>query len=93
MAPDQPLKCLPVKSRHESFSDFHLLPLIRNSAATKLMDVTGELCLAFLDGDLEATLDKLVTRKMAVETVGDKKDKYGDPKRTLVGDVGDVVVH
>jgi platelet-activating factor acetylhydrolase len=87
------LKSSPVKSGHESFSDFPLLPLVRNSAAVKFMDITSTLCLAFLDGELQEELDKLVTRKMMVLVVSDKKDKYGDPKRTLEGDVGDVVVH
>jgi hypothetical protein len=42
---------------------------------------------------LEDALEAVVTREMAVQTIGEKKDRYGDSKRTLVGEVGDVIVH
>jgi platelet-activating factor acetylhydrolase len=80
-----------VKSKHESFSDFLVFPIIRSSAAVKIMDVLGMLCLAFLDGNLEDALASLSTRTMTTKVVGKKKD--GRPKRALVGEVGDVVVH
>ena len=57
------------------------------------MDTISRLCLAFLDDDLEDALDGMVTREMAVQTIGEKKDRYGDRKRMLAGDVGDVIIH
>ena len=80
-----------MKSKHETFSDFPVLPIVRNLARTKLMEIIGTLCLAFLDGNLEDSLDGMVTRSMVVAVNGKKKD--GKPKRVLVGEVGDVIVH
>ncbi|KAJ7507988.1 platelet-activating factor acetylhydrolase, isoform II-domain-containing protein [Mycena galericulata] len=80
-----------VGSQHASFSDFPLLPLVRTRAASALRDRAAELTLSFLDGALEAVLNKVPIRKMEVKIIGTHKD--GRPKRTLIGEVGDVVVH
>lgn len=82
-----------MRAEHISFSDFPLLPLIRRAKAVVLMDLTTDLSLAFLDGRVDEALSGmgLRARKMEVEEVGKRKD--GRPKRQLVGEVGDVVVH
>ncbi|KAJ6598884.1 platelet-activating factor acetylhydrolase, isoform II-domain-containing protein [Mycena vulgaris] len=80
-----------VGSQHVSFSDFPVLPLVRTKAATTLMERAAALSLAFLDGALDAALERLPTREMEEKVIGKRKD--GRPKRTLVGAVGDVVVH
>ncbi|KAF7332044.1 ATP-dependent Zn protease [Mycena kentingensis (nom. inval.)] len=80
-----------VGSEHVSFSDFPMLPLVRKTAAETLMDRVSELSVAFLEGSLEEALGKTVpTRPMETKIVGKRPD--GRPKRTLVGDVGDVVI-
>ncbi|KAJ7094602.1 platelet-activating factor acetylhydrolase, isoform II-domain-containing protein [Mycena belliarum] len=82
-----------VGSQHASFSDFPVLPLVRTKAAGTLINVTAKLSLAFLDGPsaLDAMLKRVPTRRMEEKIIGKRKD--GRPKRTLVGNVGDVVVH
>ncbi|KZP24695.1 hypothetical protein FIBSPDRAFT_856902 [Athelia psychrophila] len=82
-----------VRAEHISFSDFPLLPLIRRGKAVALMDLTVELSVAFLDGRVDEAVAAMGprARKMEVEEVGKRKD--GRPKRRLVGEVGDVVVH
>jgi platelet-activating factor acetylhydrolase len=84
-------KCHSVRSQHVSFSDFPVLPVIRTKSAAKLMDITADLSLAFLDGTLTETLEQLPTKSMEAKIIGKRKD--GRPKRTIVGDVGDIVVH
>jgi len=59
-----------VRSRHVSFSDFHLLPLVRTSASRKLIWVTGTLALAFLDGRLSGS-------QVEVNTGGDEGQAKG----------------
>lgn len=58
-----------------------------------LMDLTVDLSIAFLDGRIDEAVSGMGprARKMEVEEVGKRKD--GRPKRQLVGEVGDVVVH
>ncbi|KAK7061916.1 SCF E3 ubiquitin ligase complex F-box protein GrrA [Favolaschia claudopus] len=77
-----------VGSQHASFSDFPVLPLVRTKTAVKLMDRAVTLSLAFLDGTLDATLERLPTKKFEEKIVGKRKD--GRPKRIMVGEVGDV---
>ncbi|KAG6911247.1 hypothetical protein DXG01_003114 [Tephrocybe rancida] len=79
-----------VASKHEAFSDFPSLPVIRSSAAKTHMDVLSKLSIAFLDGKLEEALRSTSTRKLEAEVIGKKKD--GKPKRKLLGEVGDVIV-
>lgn len=81
-----------VRSQHISFSDFPLLPLIRGKAAQRLMTIIGSLSLAFLDGRLEEGLSECTTREMKVELLKGKT-KWGEQKKRLVGELGDVVVH
>lgn len=80
-----------VRAEHVSFSDFPLLPILRRASAQILMDLTSKLSLAFLDGDLDDVLKNVKTRKMEIEIIGKRKD--GRPKRQIIGDVGDVIVH
>jgi platelet-activating factor acetylhydrolase len=56
------------------------------------MDVASKLSIAFLDGNMEQALTMIPRRKMETETVGKKKNKYGRPKRKLVGNIGEVIV-
>ena len=56
------------------------------------MDVISKLSIAFLDGRLEEVLELIPRRKMDAEIVGKKKNKYGRPKRRLVGSVGEIIV-
>ncbi|KAJ7178964.1 platelet-activating factor acetylhydrolase, isoform II-domain-containing protein [Mycena filopes] len=80
-----------IGSQHHSFSDFPVLPLIRTKSAAKLMDLTALLTLAFLDDTLDTALERVPTKPMEEKIIGKRKD--GRPKRTLVGEVGDVIVH
>ncbi|KAJ7180278.1 platelet-activating factor acetylhydrolase, isoform II-domain-containing protein [Mycena crocata] len=80
-----------IGSQHVSFSDFPVLPLVRTKAATALIELTATLSVAFLDGTLDATLERVPTKTMEVKIIGKRKD--GRPKRTIVGEVGDIVVH
>jgi platelet-activating factor acetylhydrolase len=74
-----------------SFSDFPVLPLVRTKSAATLIDLTATLSLAFLDGTLDAALERVPTKKFEEKVIGKRKD--GRPKRTIVGNVGDIVVH
>ncbi|KAJ7044522.1 platelet-activating factor acetylhydrolase, isoform II-domain-containing protein [Mycena alexandri] len=78
-----------VGSQHHSFSDFPVLPLIRTKSASKLMDLAATLSLAFLDDTLDAALERVPTKPMEEKIIGTRKD--GRPKRTLVGEVGDIM--
>ncbi|KAF8195710.1 platelet-activating factor acetylhydrolase, isoform II-domain-containing protein [Mycena galopus ATCC 62051] len=80
-----------IGSQHASFSDFPVLPVVRTKPAEKLIDVIATLTVAFLDGTLDAALERVPTKKYEEKIIGKRKD--GRPKRTIVGDVGDVVVH
>ncbi|KAJ6539521.1 platelet-activating factor acetylhydrolase, isoform II-domain-containing protein [Mycena capillaripes] len=80
-----------IGSQHHSFSDFPVLPVVRTKAAATLIDLTATLSLAYLDGTLDAALERVPTRKMEEKIIGKRKD--GRPKRTLIGEVGDIIVH
>ncbi|EKM80049.1 hypothetical protein AGABI1DRAFT_120085 [Agaricus bisporus var. burnettii JB137-S8] len=78
-------------SQHISFSDFAVLPGLVKGHGRLIMNVIGQLSLAFLDDTLDETLKEgIPTTKMTVELVGTKKD--GTPKKKLAGEVGHVVV-
>ncbi|KAG6821565.1 hypothetical protein H0H93_000074 [Arthromyces matolae] len=81
-----------VSSKHEAFSDLPNLPILRTSAASTIMNLITRLSVAFLDGTLDDTLDSTPIKEMKVELVGNEKNAYGEPKRKLVGKVGDVIV-
>ncbi|KAL0949350.1 hypothetical protein HGRIS_009420 [Hohenbuehelia grisea] len=80
-----------VRSQHPSFSDFLVLPVIRTKSARTLMGTIVALSVAFLDNRLREELRVRKTREMEVRVVGKKPD--GKPKRELLGEVGDVIVH
>jgi platelet-activating factor acetylhydrolase len=73
------------------FSDFGLLPIIRNTSATTIMTVITKLSLAFLDDRIDDGLREVKTRDMDTDMGGKGKD--GKPKRRLIGNAGDVIVH
>lgn len=73
-----------------SFSDFKLLPFVRNKASESIIDVIGKLSIGFLDGKVEEVLETCSVRKIEVEVIGKTKD--GRDKRQIIGNVGDVVV-
>lgn len=55
------------------------------------MQLISKLSISFLDGSIEHTVETLKTRKMEAKVIGTKPD--GSPKRQLVGDAGDVIIH
>ncbi|KAK0230986.1 platelet-activating factor acetylhydrolase, isoform II-domain-containing protein [Armillaria fumosa] len=80
-----------VRARHESFSDFPLLPWVRDKTSVELMKSISRLSNAFLDNRLNETLNTELTSKMEVEIVGKRKD--GRPKRQMKGGPSNSVVH
>ncbi|KAJ8523539.1 hypothetical protein ONZ45_g110 [Pleurotus djamor] len=80
-----------VRCQHQSFSDFPVLPVLRNKASRRIIDLVGQLSISFLNGTLAHTLQSVKTRKMEAEVIGVKPD--GKPKRRLLGESGDVIVH
>ncbi|KAK2466113.1 hypothetical protein APHAL10511_001755 [Amanita phalloides] len=80
-----------VGSKHQSFSDFGILPLINTKEAIKLHERTVSISLAFLDYNLEQHLQEAPIRDMEAVVIGMKDN--GKPKRKLLGNVGDIIVH
>ncbi|KAF8639716.1 hypothetical protein AX17_000978 [Amanita inopinata Kibby_2008] len=80
-----------VGSQHTSFSDFPILPLVQRKEARLLLDTIVHVSLAFLDSSLELKLDVLPKRSMETRIIGFKPN--GKPKRKLVGNAGDIIVH
>lgn len=80
-----------LRSQHESFSDFALLPLVSRRAARIVMDRIMELSEAFIDGSIDTFVDETATRKMEIRIVGKKPD--GSPQRQLVGEVGELIAY
>ena len=83
-------KCI-VGSKHQSFSDFPILPFIKTRDSLKLHDLIANASLAFLDSDFEQYIEGTLTREMEAFVIGVKPN--GKPKRKLRGDVGDMIVH
>jgi len=82
-----------VGSEHISFSDFSVLPTVfRKATARPILDIIIKLSSFFLDDELEGNLCTLPTTDMQIDVIGQKKDKYGSPKRKLVGNPGDIIV-
>ncbi|KAH6915134.1 platelet-activating factor acetylhydrolase, isoform II-domain-containing protein [Coprinopsis sp. MPI-PUGE-AT-0042] len=79
-----------VDSKHISFSDFPVLPLLGRRIAKDIFGTIADISVGFLDDRFEETLEKVKTRKMEITIIGKKKD--GRPKRKLVGEPGDVIV-
>ncbi|KAF8631576.1 hypothetical protein AX15_002327 [Amanita polypyramis BW_CC] len=80
-----------VGSKHQSFSDFPILPLIKTKAALKLHDTIVSASLAFLDSNFDQFLEVAPKRDMEVLVIGMKDN--GKPRRKLFGDVGDIIIH
>lgn len=83
--------CAAVRSQHTSFSDFAHLPLFARRDSRILMDRIVEISEVFIDGDLDAFVNKHAIRKMEICVVGKKSD--GSPQRQIVGDAGDIIAH
>ena len=79
-----------VGSRHTSFSDFNILPVIGQKHERAIIDRIGALALAFLDDKLDDGIAAVPTTELKEEIVGVKKN--GKPKRKLLGNVGDVII-
>ncbi|KDQ29301.1 hypothetical protein PLEOSDRAFT_1092914 [Pleurotus ostreatus PC15] len=80
-----------IRAEHQSFSDFPVLPLLRNKTSRMIMQLIANLSISFLDGSIEHTVETLETREMEAKVIGTKPD--GSPKRQLIGDAGDVIIH
>ncbi|KAF9247381.1 platelet-activating factor acetylhydrolase [Melanogaster broomeanus] len=83
------------RAQHTSFSDFPILPLASRKAARLILEKILQLSLAFLDADSDASSSEAIAnssaKKMEVIVIGQRDD--GRPRRQIVGDVGDVIVH
>ncbi|KAK0224629.1 platelet-activating factor acetylhydrolase, isoform II-domain-containing protein [Armillaria nabsnona] len=79
------------RARHESFSDYPLLPCIRTKTSLRLMTIIARLSNAFLDNQLNDTLNTELMAEMEIEYVGKRKDRR--PKRHINGNPGNIVVH
>lgn len=80
-----------VGSEHVSFSDFPILPYISSKAARLILDKILHLSLVFLDGEGIGTILGSSTKKMEIRVIGQRAD--GRPKRQLVGNLCDVILH
>ncbi|KAF4602119.1 hypothetical protein EYR40_005323 [Pleurotus pulmonarius] len=80
-----------IRAEHQSFSDFPVLPLLRNKTSRMIMRMISTLSISFLDGTIDHTVGTLKTREMETKVIGTKPD--GSPKRQLVGEAGDVIIH
>lgn len=79
-----------VNSKHTTFSDFPILPLIGGRVAKSMFGTIADISIGFLDDRFDETLETVKTREKEINIVGKKKD--GKPKRKLVGESGDVIV-
>ncbi|KAF9453028.1 hypothetical protein P691DRAFT_659435 [Macrolepiota fuliginosa MF-IS2] len=80
-----------IGSKHISFSDFSVLPILHKNHDLSIFDTICRLSLAFLHDRLdEALKEEDSTTGMNIEIVGTKPD--GKPKRKLVGNIGHVIV-
>ncbi|KAJ8086824.1 hypothetical protein PM082_005649 [Marasmius tenuissimus] len=80
-----------VRCLHQDFSDFTWLPFVRKKSKRILLEHMENMSISFLDGNIEERLKDLPPCKFEIRVVGKKKD--GSPKREIVGELGDVIVH
>ncbi|KAI9467366.1 platelet-activating factor acetylhydrolase, isoform II-domain-containing protein [Lactarius psammicola] len=83
-----------IGGQHNSFSDLPVMPPIpiRKSTARPIMNVIKTLTLSFLDNHLPSSVNSLNIRKLEIEYP--KSRPWAKiPKRRLVGNAGDVVIH
>ncbi|KAL0573965.1 hypothetical protein V5O48_007980 [Marasmius crinis-equi] len=71
--------------------DFTWLPLIGSKAKRILLEYIENFTISFLDGRIEEKLKNLKPCELEIRIIGKKKD--GSPKREIVGELGDVIVH
>ncbi|TFK22339.1 hypothetical protein FA15DRAFT_622679 [Coprinopsis marcescibilis] len=79
-----------VGSKHTSFSDFPILPIISGKTARNIFNTIADVSVAFLDNRFEEQLKDAKIVKMEPKIIGVKKD--GKPRRKLAGAPGDVIV-
>lgn len=86
----------PARSQHLDFSDYTIATLFLGVFGGKLprliMKNIETLCVAYLDNELDKTFCHLPTKTKVIEKVPGKKNKWGEPKRQIVGDPGDVIL-
>lgn len=83
-----------IGGQHSSFSDFPVMPPIpiRKSTARPIMGVIKTLTLSFLDDQLPTSVNRLNIRELEIESP--KSRPWAKiPKRTLVGNAGDIIIH
>ncbi|KAK0473074.1 platelet-activating factor acetylhydrolase, isoform II-domain-containing protein [Armillaria novae-zelandiae] len=79
-------------ARHESFSDYPLLPCIRTKTSLRFMEIIARLSNAFLDNQLTDALNTEPTAEMEIEYyAGKRKDRR--LKRRIYGSSGSIVAH
>jgi len=83
-----------IGGQHNSFSDLPVMPPIplRKSTARPIMDVIKTLTLSFLDDRLPSSVNRLNIRKLEIE-YPKSRPWAQNPKRRLIGNAGDVIVH
>ncbi|KAF9268144.1 hypothetical protein L218DRAFT_892916 [Marasmius fiardii PR-910] len=80
-----------IRAIHYDFSDFAYLPLLRKKSKALILEHIEGMSLAFLDGTIEEKLKQMKTRTLDIKVVGKRKD--GRPKRQIVGEIGDIIIH
>ncbi|PBK76340.1 hypothetical protein ARMSODRAFT_874734 [Armillaria solidipes] len=63
------------RARHESFSDYPLLPCIRTKTSLRFMNIIARLSNAFLDNRLNDTLNTELMAEMEIEDVGKQNNR------------------
>ncbi|KAK0234052.1 platelet-activating factor acetylhydrolase, isoform II-domain-containing protein, partial [Armillaria fumosa] len=78
------------RARHESLSDYPLFPCIRSKTSLAFMNIIARLSNAFLDDQLNDTLNTELMAEMEIEYVGNRKDRRA--KRHIYESSGSIVV-
>jgi platelet-activating factor acetylhydrolase len=82
-----------VRSIHTSFSDYPILlpKRFQKGSPHKITQVITDMAIAFLDDRMDESISKLNTRKMEIEEI--ETGSKTPPKKQLVGELGDIIVH
>ncbi|KAK0429642.1 platelet-activating factor acetylhydrolase, isoform II-domain-containing protein [Armillaria borealis] len=78
------------RARHESFSDYPLLPCIRTKTSLRFMNIIARLSNAFLDNRLNDTLNTELMAEMEIEDVGKQNNRR--PRKHINGSPGNIVI-
>ncbi|KAH9173299.1 platelet-activating factor acetylhydrolase [Lactarius sanguifluus] len=83
-----------IRGQHNSFSDLPVMPPvpIRKSTARPIMNVIKTLTLSFLDDQLPSSVNRLNVRTLEIE-YPKSRPWSKNPKRRLVGNAGDIIIH